>query len=143
MENYYLKTLFHDIKEKFNDSMSVYELDELRKKYKNKKIQIADKEKLEKKETFLYICPDLEWEFPYVFELINSEDNEENKRYMGIIYDGILEYYQNSDFHDTITGLGPVDFVLLLVKQYNIPLVQYWSVANTELINLTRMRKEV
>lgn len=78
-----------------------------------------------------YVCPDLEWEFPDVFEIA--------KKYMSaatnIIADAYLEYYKNNDFYDDVA----IDCdVLIAVRLQNakIPIIRHAGVSDVELLNV-------
>ncbi|MCI8344781.1 MAG: hypothetical protein HFJ42_02210 [Clostridia bacterium] len=87
----------------------------------------------------LFICPDIEGEFPKVYEIAG----ENMKRAIDVIYDAIVLYYKESDFWDEITDLTSDEVVRLYTKLNNIPIIRFFSTSNVELLNLKKLNRDV
>lgn len=87
----------------------------------------------------LFVCPDLEWELPNVYE-VAKEFMQSAKE---VIYDAIALYYKECDFWSEVTGMTADELVKLYTRLHNIPIIKYFSVADVELLNVRKLNKDV
>ena len=135
---------WNDLKQKYYDEKSANNPDswyeELRKQFDCLNVKISEIETISAVNTFAYVCPDIEGEMPMVFIL--RKNNTEANCYMKRIYDAICEYYKFSDFYDEIAGLSCDDLISLCVSEYKIPVVKWYKVGDTEMLNVRKLRSD-
>lgn len=134
-----LKNRFYSEKNS-NSPDSWYE--DLRKEFSSLNIKVPEVKTILADKTFAYVCPDIEFELPMVFILPEVGITDKNY-YMNLIYNSIYEYYKFSDFYDGITNLRMNDLLALCIAEYNIPIVQWFKVDDTEILNVRRLRFDV
>ena len=109
--------LLDQLKERYHPDLSESELEGLRAEFDTLELSeigfIQDKEH---DRGDLFVCPDLEWEFPKVYEIAE----EFMPKAMEVIYDAIALYYMEGDFWDEVTGLISDDLVKIYTNLNNI-----------------------
>lgn len=87
----------------------------------------------------LFVCPDIEGEFPVVYEY--SEKYEAD--IVGSIFNGELEYNTYSDFYDEITGLTGKDLSAIILNELEISIVKFWKSKYVESLNIKKMNSMI
>lgn len=101
-------------------------------------IVIPDFIKEESIETRLFVCPDREYEFPFVFEFSKENLNKG----INVVYDAIKEYYSYSDFYDCCTNICLDELLKIFLYIENIPIVRYFDASDVELLNVRKLNYE-
>jgi hypothetical protein len=102
----------------------------------SKSIEEMDFPRCESEDTIMYICPDMEGEFPFIFELNRKTKDEA----MEIISDTILDYYKNSTYYDSCTNLCVEELLKIYLTINHIKIVNYIPVENVEALNPNWLR---
>lgn len=132
--------LLNNLKNNYYDGIHNCDLEKLRSEFNE--LQLSDEDFIydeEYEHGQLFICPDLEGEFPKVYEI--AEKNM--KRAIDVIYDAIALYYKESDFWDEITELTSDEVVRIYTKFHNIPIIRFFSTSNVELLNVEKLNRDV
>ncbi len=87
----------------------------------------------------LFVCPDLEWEFPKVYEVAE----EIMERAIEVISEAIALYYMEGDFWDEVTDLTSDELVKIYTRIHNIPIIRYFSVSDVNLLNVRQLNADV
>ena len=116
------------------------EIDEkiLMKSVEELNIIIPDFIKEESTETRLFICPDREYEFPFVFEFSKENLNKG----INVVYDAIKEYYLYSDFYDCCTNICLDELLKLFLFIENVPIVRFYDSVKVELLNVRKLNMD-
>lgn len=86
----------------------------------------------------LFVCPDLEWELPDVYEIASEFMDEA----IDIIYEAICLYYKES-FWDEIAGIATEELIKIYTRLNNIPIIRYFSTSDVELLNVRKLNNDV
>ena len=132
--------LLDQLKERYDPDLSDSELEGLRAEFDTLELSeigfIQDKEH---DRGDLFVCPDLEWEFPKVYEIAE----EFMPKAMEVIYDAIALYYMEGDFWDEVTGLISDDLVKIYTNLNNIPIIRFFPVKNVNLLNVRKLNNDI
>lgn len=127
------------LKEEYFESTD-YDLEELRNKFDELNLSeidfIYDKEHKHGK---LFVCSDLEGEFPMVYEVAE----EIMKNAIEVIYDAIALYYKEGDFWDEVTDLTSNELVKIYTRIHNIPIIRFFSSNDVNLLNVRKLNHDV
>lgn len=134
-----LKTRYYE-ENGSNNPDSWYE--ELREAFEKLNVEAPEIQTVTADKTFAFVCPDTEWEFPDVF-VLREDGFPDRQNYMNWIYDAICEYYKYSDFYDEIAGIMSDDLLAMCIVENNIPVVQWFKSADTEVLNVRKLRNDV
>lgn len=80
----------------------------------------------------LYVCPDCEWELPFVFEIAN----EHVLTGVDVISSTILKYYRHTDFYDNATNLDICNLLKIYTRLHKLPIIRYFPPTEVNLLNV-------
>ena len=132
-----LKQLF-ELRDYYMEDPKTVDEEGLKKAIEELNIEIPDFIKEKNNETRLFVCPDREYEFPFVFEF--SKDNLEKG--IEVVYNAIKEYYLYSDFYDCYTSICCEELLKLFLFVENIPIVRFFDSVEVELLNIRKLNMD-
>lgn len=85
------------------------------------------------------ICPDLEYEFPFIIK----SSKEQYEGVLNAAFDAVKEYHAFSDFYDEIVGITSDELLKMYLIKNNASIIEYIDMVFVDMLNIRKIRSEI